>query len=91
MERDAAARARWAAIQEALSEGKPGPLGHVAARAGAQVLPLSSPSMPCLISPLSSRCRIWTRALALWKLLLKRQRGTFCSDALGDALADEIL
>ena len=35
MQRDQAARARWAAIYEELSEGKPGLLGHVTARAEA--------------------------------------------------------
>jgi hypothetical protein len=39
--RDADARAHWAKVYEKLSEGRPGLLGHVTARAEAQVLRLS--------------------------------------------------
>ena len=89
MERDAAARTRWAAIYEALSEGKPGLLGHVTARAEAQVLRLSSLYALLDQSPIVQVSHL-DGALALWKYAEASAAYIF-SDALGDALADEIL
>src|SRR5262245_44276109 len=89
MQRDEAARARWAAIYEELSEGKPGLVGHVTARAEAQVLRLS-----CLYALLDQspivRVSHLDAALALWHYCDASARYIF-GDALGDALADEIL
>jgi hypothetical protein len=89
MERDEAARTRWAAIYEELSEGKPGLVGHVTARAEAQVLRLS-----CLYALLDQPPIVQVAhldaALALWRYCEASARYIF-GDALGDALADEIL
>ena len=89
MERDDAARARWATIYEALSEGKPGLIGHVTARAEAQVLRLS-----CLYALLDQSPIVQVphlhAALALWRYCEASAAYIF-GDALGDALADEIL
>jgi hypothetical protein len=89
MQRDAAARARWAAIYEELSEGKPGLVGHVTARAEAQVLRLS-----CLYALLDQSPIVQVvhleAALALWRYCEASARYIF-GEALGDALADEIL
>jgi hypothetical protein len=89
MERDEGARQRWGAIYEELSAGKPGLLGHVTARAEAQVLRLS-----CLYalfdqSPIVKVAHL-DAALALWKYCEASAVYIF-GDALGDAVADEIL
>jgi hypothetical protein len=89
MQRYTAARARWAAIYEGLSEGKPGLVGHVTTRAEAQVLRLS-----CLYALLDQSPIVQVShldaALALWRYCEASARYIF-GDALGDALADEIL
>jgi hypothetical protein len=89
MQRDQDARARWAAIYEELSEGKPGLVGHVTARAEAQVLRLS-----CLYALLDQSPIVHVShldaALALWHYCEASARYIF-GNALGDALADEIL
>jgi hypothetical protein len=89
MQRDEAARQRWAAIYEALSEGKPGLVGHVTARAEAQVLRLS-----CLYALLDQSPIVQVphleAALALWQYADASAAYIF-GDALGDALADELL
>jgi hypothetical protein len=66
MQRDAAARARWAAIYEELSEGKPGLVGHVTARAEAQVLRLSCLYALLDQSPIVQVAHL-DAALALWR------------------------
>jgi hypothetical protein len=89
MQRDDAARTRWAAIYEELSEGKPGLLGHVTARAEAQVLRLS-----CLYALLDQspivKVEHLNAALAVWQFCAASAAYIF-GDALGDAVADEIL
>jgi hypothetical protein len=89
MQRDEAARQRWAAIYEALSAGKPGLVGHVTARAEAQVLRLS-----CLYALLDQSPIVQVphldAALALWTYAEASATYIF-GDALGDTLADEIL
>ena len=89
MQRDAAARARWAAIYEALSEGKPGLVGHVTARAEAQVLRLSCLYALLDQSPIVQVAHL-DAALALWHYCEASARYIF-GDALGDALAGRIL
>jgi hypothetical protein len=89
MQRDDVARARWAAIYEALSEGKPGLVGHVTARAEAQVLRLSCLYALLDQSPIVQVAHLHA-ALALWKYAEASAVYIF-GDALGDALADEIL
>jgi hypothetical protein len=89
MQRDDLARARWAAIYEELSEGKPGLVGHVTARAEAQVLRLSCLYALLDQSPIVQVSHLHA-ALALWKYAEASAAYSF-GDALGDALPDEIL
>jgi hypothetical protein len=89
MQRDDLARARWAAIYEELSEGKPGLVGHVTARAEAQVLRLSCLYALLDQSPIVQVSHLHA-ALALWQYAEASAAYIF-GDALGDALADEIL
>jgi hypothetical protein len=89
MQRDEAAHTRWAAIYEALSQGKPGLLGHVTARAEAQVLRLSCLYALLAQSPIVQVAHL-EAALALWQYCAASAAYIF-GDVLGDALADEIL
>jgi hypothetical protein len=87
--RDTQARKRWAEVYERLSEGKSGLLGHVTARAEAQVLRLS-----CLYALLDQSDTVTidhlNAALAFWRYCEDSAVYIF-GDALGDAVADEIL
>jgi len=86
--RDAEAKEMWAAIYRELSEGKPGLLGAVTARAEAQVLRLS-----VLYTALNGDSEIrpvhLMAALAVWDYCLASARYIF-GDALGDPVADRI-
>lgn len=89
MKRDDEARAVWHAVYPELSEGKPGMLGAVIARAEAQVMRLA-----CIYALLD--CSYFVRrehleaALAVWDYCEASARYIFGA-ALGDPLADEIL
>lgn len=89
LRRDEEARAVWAAVYPDLSEGKPGLLGAVTARAEAQTMRLA-----CLYALLDCSAVIrrdhLLAALALWEYAEASARFIF-GDTLGDPLADEIL
>jgi Protein of unknown function (DUF3987) len=89
MVRDSTARAIWHKVYPELSEGKPGLLGAVTSRGEAQVLRLS-----CLYALLDSSAEVRAEhlvaALAVWQYCLDSARFIF-GDAMGDAVADEIL
>ena len=89
LERDPDAKKLWGETYEELSEGKPGQLGAMIARAEAQVLRLSG--IYALLD-----CSDWIReehlkaALALWNYCEHSARFIF-GDAIGDPIADELL
>jgi hypothetical protein len=87
--RDNAACKLWAAAYPKLSEGRPGLLGAITARAEAQVLRLS-----CIYALLDCSTRIRTEhhraALALWNYCDRSARWIF-STGTGDPRADSIL
>jgi len=89
LERDVQARRLWAEVYPELSEGKPGLLGAVIARAEAQVLRLS-----LLYSVLDGADVILPAhlkaALAVWEYCEASARYIF-GDATGDPIADQIL
>lgn len=89
MERDEDARALWHDEYARLSEGQPGLVGSVIARAEAQVLRLS-----CLYALLDMtsivRREHLEAALALWNYCERSARYIF-GDSLGDPVADAIL
>jgi hypothetical protein len=89
LRRDDAARALWASVYPALSEGRPGLLGAATARAEAQVTRLS-----CLYALLDHstivRAAHLQAALALWDYCAASAKTVF-GDAVGDALADALL
>ncbi len=89
MRRDDEARAIWHRVYPALSEGKPGLLGSVVARAEAQVMRLA-----CIYALLDLSVTIrrdhLLAALALWEYAEASARYIF-GDALGDPVADELL
>lgn len=89
MDRDEEARSIWHAVYPDLSEGRPGLLGAVTSRAEAQVLRLS-----CLFALLDCSATIRAphlkAALAIWDYCLESARWIF-GEALGDAVADELL
>lgn len=89
LRRGEAARQLWAQVYPELSEGKPGLLGAITARAEAQVLRLS-----LLYALLDSAQEIDTRhlaaALALWDYCQGSARYIF-GDALGNPICDRIL
>jgi hypothetical protein len=84
-----AARARWASIYHDLSEGKPGLLGAVIARAEAQVVRLA-----LIYTLLDGTDRIdlphLEAALAVWEYCEASAVHIF-GNAVGDSVADEIL
>jgi hypothetical protein len=89
VERDGEARELWAEVYPDLSEGRPGLLGAVTARAEAQVLRLS------LLYALLDRSGVVTAehllaALDVWDHALASARFVF-GDATGDPVADKIL
>jgi hypothetical protein len=89
MRRDDGARALWADVYPALSEGRTGLLGAALSRAEAQVLRLS-----CVYALLDQSTLIRTEhlkaALAVWDYV-ERSATYIFGAALGDPLADEIL
>src|SRR5262249_41645544 len=89
IERDDAARALWHEIYRDLSEGRPGLLGAMTARAEAQVMRLA-----CLYALLDRsdlvRVEHLRAALAFWRYVEASARFVFGA-ALGDPVADEIL
>lgn len=89
IDRDDAARALWAQVYPALSEGRPGLLGAVTSRAEAQVMRLA-----CVYALLDKSPLIRTEhleaALALWRYCEASCRHIF-GRGLGDAYADRIL
>lgn len=87
--RDDEARATWASVYPELSEGQPGILGSMIARAEAQTMRLA-----CIYA-LLDRSEIVRKehllaALALWDYCEASARYIF-GEALGDPVADEIL
>jgi len=89
MTRDDETRALWHAVYRPLSEGKPGLLGAMIARSAPIVVRLS---MIYALLDCSSviRKEHLTAAIALWDYAEASARYIF-GDALGDAVADEIL
>jgi len=89
MERDQEARALWHEVYPELSEGKPGLLGAMIARAEAQVMRLA-----CLYALLDRsgvvRIEHLKAALALWSYCEGSARYIF-GDSMGDPIADEII
>ena len=87
--RDDEAREIWAGVYPELSEGKPGLLGSMIARAEAQTMRLACIYALLDCSPLVHREHLLA-ALALWDYCEASARGIF-GDSLGDPVADEIL
>ena len=89
LQRNAETKEAWASVYPALSEGKPGLLGAVTARAEAQVLRLS-----VLYAALDGADAIGLphlkAALAVWEYCEASARHIF-GNALGDPVADQIL
>jgi hypothetical protein len=89
LRRNAAARAIWHEVYATLSEGRPGLLGSVISRAEAQTMRLG-----CLYGLLDCAAEVGSEhlkaALAVWEYCEASARYVF-GDALGDAVADEIL
>jgi hypothetical protein len=89
LRRDEEARAIWHAVYPELSEGKPGLLGAMIARAEAQVMRLA-----CLYALLDQSPVIQgdhlQAALAVWDYVEASARFIF-GDTLGDPVADELL
>jgi len=87
--RDAEAESAWCAAYAALSEGKPGMLGALTARAEAQVLRLS---LIYTLLDCSHTIRLphLQAALALWSYC-ERSAALIFGDSLGDEKADRIL
>jgi len=89
IQRDDEARADWHKVYPELSDGKPGLLGSVTARAEAQVVRLS-----CLYALLDMSTVIrkehLAAALAFWEYSDNSARFIF-GDAVGDPVGDEIL
>ncbi len=87
--RDADAKTLWHAVYQTLSEGRPGMLGSMTARAEAQVLRLSV--IYALLDQCSQVQEVHLRAaLALWRYCEASAAHVF-GDSLGDPVADEIL
>lgn len=89
LRRDEEARAIWREVYPDLSEGKPGLLGAMIARAEAQVLRLAG-LYALLDCSRVIRAEHLAAALALWQYCEASARFIF-GDALGDPLADELL
>lgn len=89
LKRDDSARALWAKVYPALSEGRPGLLGAATGRAEAQVTRLS-----CLYALLDGSTVIreahLRAALALWDYCAASARTVF-GETVGDSTADEIM
>jgi hypothetical protein len=89
IQRDDEAREIWAGVYPKLSEGKPGLLGAMIARAEAQTMRLACIYALLACSPVVRREHLLA-ALALWDYCEASARGIF-GDSLGDPVADEIL
>jgi len=89
MSRDEPARKLWREVYPELSEGKPGLLGAMIARAEAQVMRLA-----CIYALLDSsavvRVEHLRAALSVWRYAEDSARFIF-GDSLGDPVADELL
>ncbi|MBI2842380.1 MAG: DUF3987 domain-containing protein [Armatimonadetes bacterium] len=89
MKRDEEARQLWREVYPDLSEGKPGLLGAMIARAEAQVMRLA-----CVYALLDCseliRLEHLKAALAVWRYCENSARYIF-GDSLGDPVADELL
>jgi hypothetical protein len=89
LRRDEEARALWHAVYPSLSEGKPGLLGAMIARAEAQALRLS-----CAYALLDQSTTVSARhleaGLAVWQYCEQSARFIF-GDRLGDPVADDLL
>jgi hypothetical protein len=89
MRRDPRAREIWHSVYRALSEGKPGMVGALLARAEAHVMRLA-----CLYALLNRSAEVQElhllAALALWDYAEQSVRFVF-GDTLGDYVADEIM
>lgn len=86
---DKEARAEWHRVYPDLSEGKPGLLGAMTARAEAQVVRLAC-IYACLDRSLVIRLSHLKAALAVWDYCERSARFIFGA-SLGDPVADEIL
>lgn len=89
LRRNDGAREVWHAVYPELSEGKPGLLGAVLARAEAQVMRLACIYALLDLSQVVRREHLLA-ALALWEYVEASARFIF-GDALGDPVADTIL
>ena len=89
LQRNDAAKEAWAAIYEALSEGKPGLLGAITARAEAQVLRLSL-IYAAIDGSESIKPPHLMAALAVWEHAEASAASIFGA-ATGDPLADRIV
>lgn len=89
LRRDEEARELWAEVYESLSEGHPGLLGAVIARAEAQVTRLALIYTLLDCSPLIRREHL-EAALAVWEYCGASAKFIF-GDALGDPVAGQIL
>lgn len=89
LQRDTQARELWRAVYPRLSEGRPGLLGAVTSRSEAQTMRLA-----CVYALLDCsgavRSEHLLAALEIWRYCEASARFIF-GDALGDAVADEIL
>jgi hypothetical protein len=87
--RDEGARALWHAVYPDLSEGRPGLLGAITARAEAQVVRLSAIYALLERSPVVTETHL-EAALAVWDYS-ERSAAYIFGESLGDPVADEIL
>lgn len=88
LRRDGDARAIWHRVYSQLSEGKPGLLGAMVARAEAQVMRLACIYALTDLSPVIRQEHLLA-ALAVWEYCEASARFIF-GDSLGDPVADEI-
>ena len=89
MERDDEARVLWHEVYPDLSEGRPGMLGAITARAEAQVMRLACISALLDSSAVVKRTHL-EAALEMWRYARDSARFIF-GESLGDPLADELL
>lgn len=89
MRRDEEAKKLWHEVYHKLSEGKPGLLGAMTARAEAQVMRIAMLYALLDCSPVIRRVHL-EAALALWQYAEESAKFIF-GDSLGDPVADEIL
>ena len=89
LRRDAEAAVVWRTVYPDLSEGKPGMLGAMTARAEAQVMRLACCYALLDLSPVIRRDHLLA-ALAVWEYADASARYIF-GDAMGDPVADELL